>query len=111
MRRIILSAILLSGCMTGQIQDGWRTKVLQSARFDAGCGQLVIVAELPEATGTRYRLQGCGRSLVYVCRDRHGGSRRDAMDIMIMGGRGPSKLSAVPYTRRSCRYQASHPPT
>ena len=88
MRRvIIIAAITFAGCMTADIAQHWRHQASKAAKFDTGCQTMVVVAEQPEGTtATRYRLKGCGRTMVYRCTnksDRH----QDGLGLAVTGGR------------------------
>jgi hypothetical protein len=87
--------------MTADIMALRRGQALKAGQFDSGCGGLTVVAELPEGRATRYRLSGCGATMVYLCENVEDG-RRDTLDVMVVGAQAIEarcrQVSAAPVT-------------
>ena len=83
---LVIVALLASGCMVASMQKHWHDTALRTARFDMSCKTAKISDIQHGEVDSRYRVAGCGKSVVYLCEDdsRH---KLDAMDRLALGGR------------------------
>lgn len=68
----LVAALSMSGCLEyAMAQQGWNTSAVKAAEFDHGCGSMKIVAKQGQG---RYRLEGCGKRVAYLCENDNSGS-------------------------------------
>jgi hypothetical protein len=72
--------------MVGAMQKHWHDHVLRTAQFDNGCKTMRVVDTQHGTVDSRYRVAGCGKSIVYLCEDASR-TQMDEMDLLVMGGR------------------------
>jgi hypothetical protein len=83
-RTLIPLTFLLSGCMTASVTAHRADMARLIAEHEMGCSHMVVVDSLRIPPTTRYTLDGCGRRVVYACRDAPG-RQRTALDVMVVG--------------------------
>lgn len=75
----LVAAFAMSGCLEyAMAQQGWNTSAVQAAEFDHGCNSMRIVAK--QGVG-RYRLQGCGKQVAYLCENDNSGYTRSSQTL------------------------------
>lgn len=87
-KTFLLCACLFSlpACMVGTMQKFWEEQALKTAQFDHNCKTMKVVNTQHGTVDSRYRVAGCGKTIVYLCEDASR-KKMDEMDLLVMGGR------------------------